>query len=97
MSPRDLFSGLKNKAKALFSDGKSKYDNERWKSTISATAKLLLCTVRDSADAFPPLKSVVGGLCFILENYEVRFTSHISLGGQRLSVYSSEQRVTNKR
>ena len=42
-----------------------------WKSTVSSTAKLLLRGVRDSADAFPPLKSVAGGLCFILENYEV--------------------------
>ena len=43
-----------------------------WKSTASASAKLLLRGVRDSADAFGPLKSVAGGLCFILENYEVR-------------------------
>ena len=42
-----------------------------WKSTASATAKLILRGVRDSADAFPPLKSVAGGLCFILENCEV--------------------------
>jgi len=42
-----------------------------WKSTASATAKLLLRGVGDSADAFPPLKSVAGGLCFILENCEV--------------------------
>jgi len=42
-----------------------------WKSTASATAKLLLRGVRDSADAFGPLKSVAGGLCFILENREV--------------------------
>jgi len=42
-----------------------------WKSTVSATAKLLLRGVRDSADAFGPLKSVAGGLCFILENCEV--------------------------
>ena len=47
------------------------------KSTISATVKLILCTVRDSADAFPPLKSVAGGICSILENYEVRFTSNL--------------------
>ena len=40
-------------------------------STASASAKLLLRGVRDSADAFPPLKSVAGGLCFILENCEV--------------------------
>ena len=42
-----------------------------WKSTASATAKLLLRGVRDSADAFGPLKSVAGGLCFIVENCEV--------------------------
>ena len=42
-----------------------------WKSTVSASAKLLLYGVRDSADAFGPLKSVAGGLCFILENCEV--------------------------
>ena len=42
-----------------------------WKSTASATVKLFLRGVRDSADAFGPLKSVAGGLCFILENYEV--------------------------
>ena len=46
-----------------------------WRSTVSASAKLLLYTVRVSADAFPPLKSIAGGLCSILENFEVRFTS----------------------
>ena len=45
-----------------------------WKSTAFATAKLLLRGVRDSADAFGPLKSVAGGLCFILENCEVWFS-----------------------
>jgi len=43
-----------------------------WGSIVSSTAKLLLRGVRDSADAFPQLKSVAGGLCFILENCEVR-------------------------
>jgi len=42
-----------------------------WKSTVSAAAKLLLRGVSDSADAFGPLKSVAGGLCFILDNCEV--------------------------
>jgi len=42
-----------------------------WKSTASASAKLLLRGVRDSADSFGPLKSVAGGLCFIPENCEV--------------------------
>ena len=44
-----------------------------WKSTASSSAKLVLRGVRDSADAFGPLKSVAGGLCFILENYEVQY------------------------
>ena len=47
-----------------------------WKST-SATAKLLLRAVRDSADAFGPLKSVASGLCFIVENCEVRPFFHM--------------------
>ena len=46
-----------------------------WKSTASASAKLLLRGVRDSADAFGPLKAVAGGLCFILENCEVWVSS----------------------
>ena len=47
-----------------------------WRSTASATAKLLLRGVNESADAFGPLKSVAGGLCFILDNCEVRSSSH---------------------
>ena len=43
------------------------------KSTASSSAKLVLRAVRDSAGAFGPLKSIAGGLCFILENCEVRF------------------------
>ena len=31
--------------------------------------------MRDSADAFGPLKSVANGLCFVLENYEVQPSS----------------------
>ena len=61
----------------LTDDGQNSIGDQKsadWRSNVSATAKLLLCTVRDSADAFPPLKSVVGCLCSILENYEVRFT-----------------------
>jgi len=47
-----------------------------WRSTASASAKLVLRGVRDSADAFGPLKSVAGGLCFILENCEVWSLHH---------------------
>ena len=46
-----------------------------WKSTASATAKSFLRGVRDSSDAFSPLKSVAGCLCFILENCEVQSLS----------------------
>ena len=46
-----------------------------WKSTVSASAKFLLREVRDSSDAFGPLKSVASGLCFFLENYEVWLAS----------------------
>ena len=48
-------------------------DRPGWKSTASSSAKMILRVVRDSADAFGPLKSVAGGLCFILENCEVRY------------------------
>ena len=47
-------------------------EKSKWKSTAVTTAKLLLRGVSDSADAFGPLKSAAGGLCFILENCEVR-------------------------
>ena len=43
-----------------------------WTTTATASAKLLLRGVSSSSDAFGPLKSVAGGLCFILENCEVR-------------------------
>ena len=48
--------------------GRSK---SKLKSLTSSTAKLLLYGVKESSDAFPPLKSVAGGLCFIMDNCEV--------------------------
>ena len=77
--------------------GPSAVKNEKksnWKSAASTGAKLLLLGVRDSADAFGPLKSVAGGLCFILENCEVRpsaFTVHNTYRRP------SERRQINKR
>jgi len=66
-----------------------------WKSTASASAKLLLRGVRDSADAFPPLKSVAGGLYFILNNCEVRSpTSNAAHNAHR---FRSVRRQTNRR
>ena len=65
-----------------------------WGSTASASAKLLLRGVRDSADAFGPLKSVAGGLCFILENCEVWPPSaNVTRNAHRCY---SVQRQTNK-
>jgi hypothetical protein len=50
--------------------------------------------VRDAADAFGPLKSVAGGLCFILENCEVRSSFHIR--NRNSYGYLSARRQTNK-
>jgi hypothetical protein len=72
------------------------HTKEKWGSTVLASAKLFLYTVRDSADAFPPLKSVVGGLCSILESCEVRFISQTDLE-PRCSNSPSEHRETGKR
>ena len=60
-------------------DGEGSRDVGRlgWKSMATTTAKSLLRGVVESADAFGPLKSVAGGLCFILENYEVRFPCNV--------------------
>ena len=46
-----------------------------WKSTAYGMAKFLLRGVRDTADTFGPLKTVAGGLCFILDNCDVRPSS----------------------
>ena len=47
-------------------------NKSKLKSLASSGAKLILRGVRESSDAFGPLKSVAGGLCFILDNCEVR-------------------------
>ena len=65
-----------------------------WKSTASAMAKLLLRGVSDSADAFSPLKSVAGGLYFILENCEVR--SSLCIRCHSSYRYPRERRETSK-
>ena len=71
-------------------------ENKRdWTSTASASAKLLLRGVRDSADAFGPLKAVAGGLCFIVENCEVWSLSfNVTHNAHRCR---SVRRRTNKR
>ena len=67
-----------------------------WKSTAYATAKLLLYGVRDAADALGPLKSVAGGLCFILENCEVR-SSFINAIATLTGISAHEGKRANNR
>ena len=79
MSPLDNTgnSAISFKIQDVLSSNQSKLNTrdgnkfKEWMSTASATAKLFLRGVNESADVFPPLKSVVGGLCFILDNCEV--------------------------
>lgn len=46
-------------------------------SLASSGAKFILRGIRDSADAFPPLKSAAGAMCVILDNCEVRLVFDI--------------------
>ena len=50
-----------------------------WKSTAYASTKLAINMVKESSDAFPPLKSVAGGLSAILQHCDVRSTSYTTL------------------
>ena len=69
-------------------------DKSDWKHTAASAAKLFLRTVERASDAFPPLKSVAGGLCAILDNCEVRSTSVRSI--RDAHSLRSKQRSTNK-
>ena len=42
-----------------------------WKMTTWNATKLTLRLVKESADAFPPLKAVAGGLCELITDFEV--------------------------
>ena len=69
-------------------------DKPDWKHTTSSAAKLFLHTVERASDAFPPLKSVAGGLCDILENCEVHpVIVHLIRDARS---FSSERRSTNR-
>ena len=45
---------------------------QNWKPAASAETKLILHRVKESPNAYIPLKSIAEGLCLILENCEVR-------------------------
>ena len=70
-------------------------DKPDWGRTTSSAVKLFLHTVERASDAFPPLKSVAGGLCAILENCEV----HCAIVRLVCNTHSfpSERRSTNRR
>ena len=70
-------------------------DKPDWGRTTSSAAKLFLHMVERASDAFPPLKSVAGGLCAILENCEVH-PAIVRLVRNTHS-FPSERRSTNRR
>ena len=55
-------------------DPTAAYENEPdWKSTLYASAGLVVDVVKESSDVFTPLKSVAGGLSAIMKYYDVRY------------------------
>ena len=57
-----------------------------WKSTTYATTKLALHMVRETSDAFPPLKAVAGGLSAILNHCDVLSVLLISYRTRHLHI-----------
>ena len=54
-------------------DPTAAYENKpNWKSTVYASAGLVIDVVKESSDVFTPLKSVAGGLSATLKHYDVR-------------------------
>jgi hypothetical protein len=49
---------------------------ENPESTFGSGARVVLEIARDSADAFAPLKSVLGGLCTFVKHFDVRLPTH---------------------
>ena len=57
----------------LIVDPTAAYENKPdWKSTLHASAGLVIDVLKESSDVFTPLKSVAGGLFAILKHYNVR-------------------------
>ena len=48
-----------------------------WKSTAYSSTKVVIDVIKESSDAFPPLKSVASGLAAVLKHYDVRSLSSI--------------------
>lgn len=55
-------------------DPTAAYENKPdWKSTLHATAGLVIDVLKESSDACTPLKSVAGGLSAVLKHYDVPY------------------------
>ena len=65
------------------------------KSLASSAAKFVLRGVKESADACPQFKSVVGCFCFILDNYEVQSAPYITQS-KTLTVARKQLHVTKR-
>ena len=70
----DEAQGKHAKLSSYLVDPTAAYENKSdWKSTAGASARLAVDLLKESSDAFGPLKSAVGGLSTILKYYDVRF------------------------
>ena len=54
-------------------DPAAAYENPNGKSTLQASASLVIDVLKESSDVCTPLKSVAGGLSAILKYYDVRY------------------------
>lgn len=63
-------------------DPTAAYENKSSrKSTLHASAELVIDVLKESSDVFTPLKSVASGLSALLKHYNVRyayFTKHLA-------------------
>ena len=64
------------------------------KSLVYSGARFILNGVKESADAFGPLKSVASGLCFVLDNCEVRRSPASAV--QNAHPHTQQQMKANK-
>ena len=54
-----------------FDEGAANQNESNWMSTAYSSTKVVIDVVKESSDAFPPLKSVASGLAAILKHYDV--------------------------
>ena len=68
------------------------YKNEsNWGSTLYSGVKVAIDVVKESSDAFTPLKSVAGGLSAVLKYYDVRHSCFLSIRSHVLTSKSAKR------